>query len=115
MQSKSLQAKLGCQPPSMGLKEKLVPYLSSPFSRNKCWLYNWYFITISWLIIWKPSDHFDIASEYLSRNLSEGVSGATINVIGSSMPQLFTTLFFLFILQVKDGVDAEADKVSKYS
>lgn len=61
------------------------------------------FITISCLIIWKASDGFEVASEYLGRNLSEGVRGATINAIGSSMPELFTTLFFLFILQDKDG------------
>ncbi|MCB0486611.1 MAG: sodium:calcium antiporter, partial [Flavobacteriaceae bacterium] len=40
---------------------------------------------------------------YLGRNLSEGVRGATINAIGSSMPELFTTLFFLFILKNRDG------------
>lgn len=60
-------------------------------------------ITICCLIIWKASDGFEAASEYLGRNLSEGVRGATINAIGSSMPELFTTLFFLFILHDKDG------------
>ena len=60
-------------------------------------------ITICCLIIWRASDGFEAASEYLGRNLSEGVRGATINAIGSSMPELFTTLFFLFILQDKDG------------
>jgi cation:H+ antiporter len=55
------------------------------------------------LIIWRASDGFEAASEYLGRNLSEGVRGATINAIGSSMPELFTTLFFLFILKDKDG------------
>jgi len=44
-----------------------------------------------------------IASEYVGRNLSEGVRGATINAIASSMPEVFTSLFFLFILQ-QDGV-----------
>jgi Ca2+/Na+ antiporter len=55
------------------------------------------------LIIWRASDGFEAASEYLGRNLSEGVRGATINAIGSSMPELFTTLLFLFILKDKDG------------
>jgi len=55
------------------------------------------------IIIWRASDGFEAASEYLGRNLSEGVRGATINAIGSSMPELFTTLFFLFILKDKDG------------
>lgn len=43
------------------------------------------------------------ASEYVGRNLSEGVRGATINAIASSMPEVFTSLFFLFILQ-QDGI-----------
>jgi cation:H+ antiporter len=60
-------------------------------------------ITFCCLIIWKASDGFEAASEYLGRNLSEGVRGATINAIGSSMPELFTTLLFLFILKDKDG------------
>lgn len=55
------------------------------------------------VIIWRASDGFEAASEYLGRNLSDGVRGATINAIGSSMPELFTTFFFLFILKDKDG------------
>lgn len=43
------------------------------------------------------------ASEYVGRNLSEGVRGATINAIASSMPEVFTSLFFLFVLQ-QDGI-----------
>jgi cation:H+ antiporter len=62
-----------------------------------------FFIAICCLIIWRASDGFEAASEYLGRNLSDGVRGATINAIGSSMPELFTTLFFLFILKDKDG------------
>jgi Ca2+/Na+ antiporter len=60
-------------------------------------------ILLCCLIIWKASDGFETASEYIGRNLSEGVRGSTINAIGSSMPELFTTLFFLFILKDKDG------------
>lgn len=60
-------------------------------------------IVLCCVIIWRASDGFEAASEYLGRNLSEGVRGATINAIGSSMPELFTTLFFLFVLKDKDG------------
>jgi Ca2+/Na+ antiporter len=60
-------------------------------------------IIVTCLIIWRASDGFEMASEYLGRNLSEGVRGATINAIGSSMPELFTTIFFLFVLRDKDG------------
>lgn len=62
-----------------------------------------FLIAFCCVIIWRASDGFETASEYLGRNLSEGVRGATINAIGSSMPELFTTLFFLFILKDKDG------------
>ncbi len=62
-----------------------------------------FLIILCCVIIWRASDGFETASEYLGRNLSEGVRGATINAIGSSMPELFTTLFFLFILKNKDG------------
>ena len=55
------------------------------------------------LVIWKASDGFETASEYLGRNMSEGVRGATINAIGSSMPELFTTIFFLILLKDTDG------------
>lgn len=60
-------------------------------------------IVLCCLIIWRASDGFEVASEYLGRNLNDGVRGATINAIGSSMPELFTTLFFLFVLMDKDG------------
>ncbi len=43
------------------------------------------------------------ASEYVGRNLSEGVRGATINAVASSMPEVFTSLFFLFILMDASG------------
>ena len=60
-------------------------------------------ILITCLIIWKASDGFEAASEYLGRNLTDGVRGATINAIGSSMPELFTTFWFLFVLGNRDG------------
>lgn len=60
-------------------------------------------IVISCIIIWKASDGFDVASEYLGRNLGEGVKGATINAVGSSMPELFTTLLFLFLYHDDQG------------
>ena len=59
-------------------------------------------ITFCCVVIWRAGDGFMTASEYIGRNLSEGVRGATINAIASSMPEVFTSLFFLFIL--KDAV-----------
>lgn len=60
-------------------------------------------ISISCVVIWRAGDGFMMASEYIGRNLSEGVRGASINAIASSMPEVFTSLFFLFVLMDGDG------------
>ncbi|AXG71267.1 putative calcium/sodium:proton antiporter [Kordia sp. SMS9] len=60
-------------------------------------------ICITCIVIWRACDGFEMASDFLGRNLKEGIKGATINAIGSSLPELFTTLFFLFVLKDKDG------------
>ncbi len=60
-------------------------------------------IIITCIIIWRACNGFEMASNYLGRNMKEGIKGATINAIGSSLPELFTTLFFLFILKDNDG------------
>ncbi len=60
-------------------------------------------ITICCLVIWRAGDGFMTASEYVGRNLSEGVRGATINAVASSMPEVFTSLFFLFVLMDASG------------
>ena len=59
------------------------------------------FFTCLW--VWRACDGFERASEYIGRDLSEGVRGGTINAISSSLPELFTTLIALFILADKDG------------
>lgn len=46
-------------------------------------------------VIAKACDIFEVSTDYLGRNLNEGVKGATLNAIGSSMPELLTTVFFL--------------------
>lgn len=48
-------------------------------------------------VIAKACDVFEVATDYLGRNFSEGVKGATLNAIGSSMPELLTTVFFLIL------------------
>ncbi|MFT5749394.1 MAG: Ca2+/Na+ antiporter [Ancylomarina sp.] len=47
------------------------------------------------LIIAKSCNSFEVATDYLGRNMSEGVKGASLNAIGSSIPELLTTVFFL--------------------
>lgn len=51
-------------------------------------------------------ESFDKASNYLGRDMPPGVRGATINAIGSSMPELLTTAFFLFAYDDLDGFAA---------
>ncbi len=61
------------------------------------------------VIIAKACDVFEAATEYIGRNLSGGVKGATLNAIGSSMPELLTTVFFLaFATQANLGRDLAA-------
>lgn len=54
------------------------------------------------VIIAKACDVFEAATDYLGRNLNEGVKGATLNAIGSSMPELLTTVFFLIFAAKTD-------------
>lgn len=54
-------------------------------------------VVLSTIIIAKACDGFETAADYLGRNMSEGVKGASINAIGSSMPELLTTFVFLFL------------------
>lgn len=56
-------------------------------------------IILSSFIIWKSTDSFETAADYLGRNMSRGVKGATINAIASSMPEFLTTMFFLFYIK----------------
>lgn len=58
-------------------------------------------VVIACLTIWKTSDSFELASQYLGRKLSDGVRGATINAIASSMPELLTS--FIFLINIRDA------------
>ncbi len=62
-----------------------------------------FLVIISCIVIWRASDGFTTASDYIGRHLSDGVRGATINAIGSSLPEVFTSFFFLFYLKDVDG------------
>ncbi len=60
-------------------------------------------ILLACVVIWRACDGFEVASEYLGRNLSEGVRGGTINAVSSSIPELLTTFIALFVLADEDG------------
>ena len=75
--------------------------------------HTWYggllFMTLCSFVIAKACDVFESSTDYLGRNLKEGVKGATLNAIGSSMPELLTTVFFLaFATQANLGRDLAA-------
>lgn len=60
-------------------------------------------IFFSMVVIWRACDGFEAASGYLGRNFTDGVRGATINAIGSSMPELLTATIALVIYSDKEG------------
>ena len=57
-----------------------------------------FLIALSGYIIWRSTDGFETAADYLGRNLTRGIKGATINAVASSMPEFLATLFFLFYI-----------------
>lgn len=65
------------------------------------------YIILSGYVIWKSTDSFESAADYLGRNMSMGVKGATINAVASSMPEFLTTMFFLFYIK-NEGVFADS-------
>ena len=56
-------------------------------------------IALSGHIIWKSTESFESAADFLGRHMSQGVKGATINAVASSMPEFLTTMFFLFYIR----------------
>ena len=53
-------------------------------------------IIVATYILWKISSSFDLAANYLTRDIGEGIKGPTINAIASSLPELFISSMFLF-------------------
>ena len=63
-------------------------------------------IVVASIVIMYACDSFDHASAYLGRDMKPGVKGATINAIASSLPELMTALFLLFLYHDQDGFSA---------
>ena len=57
-------------------------------------------------LLWKSCSNFDRYSRVIGYNLTDGVRGATINAIGSSLPELFVSFFFLFMMKDLIGFSA---------
>jgi len=60
-------------------------------------------VVVASVVIMYACDPFEDASGYLGRNMPPGVQGATINAIASSLPELLTTSFLLFLYHDQDG------------
>lgn len=65
-----------------------------------------FIVVVASIAIMFACNSFDDASNYLGRNMKPGIRGATINAIGSSMPELMTAFFLLFLFQDQDGFSA---------
>ncbi len=53
------------------------------------------------------SDQFEVSADFLGRTMPPGIKGATINAIGSSMPELMTSMAFIFTisqLEIAEGL-----------
>ena len=68
--------------------------------------FQFFLVTISCLWIMQACNPFEEAADYLGRNMKAGTKGATINAIASSMPELLTTIVFLFFYHDKAGFAA---------
>lgn len=66
-------------------------------------LFGLFGIAVSMLVIAKSCDFFEESASYLGRNLSDGIKGATINAIGSSIPELMTATIALVFYQDREG------------
>lgn len=61
---------------------------------------------IASIVITYACNSFEEAAEFLGQNMPEGVKGATLHAIGSSLPELLTTTFLLFLYHDLDGFSA---------
>ena len=58
---------------------------------------------IAAIVVMYACNSFEEATDFLGRNMAPGVKGATLNAVGSSLPELLTTLFLLFAFRDVDG------------
>jgi cation:H+ antiporter len=85
-----------------------MEFLESIFAN---WIGGIALMIIMAIVIAKACDVFELAADYLGRNMADGVKGATINAIGSSMPEMLTTVFFLIFYTNTDIAEGFAASV----
>lgn len=64
------------------------------------------FLVLAIYIMRRCSSSFDIAANYLTRGLGEGVKGPTVNAVASSLPELLISSLFLFYFKDITGFSA---------
>ena len=63
-------------------------------------------ILITIHVMRKCASSFDIAANYLTKGLGEGIKGPTINAVASSLPELLISSMFLFYFKDIKGFSA---------
>ena len=63
-------------------------------------------LALASVIIRFACDTFEPAADHLGRNFPPGVKGATINAVGSSLPELLTTFILMFAYADDEGFEA---------
>lgn len=63
-------------------------------------------IAVCSILLWQSCSNFDRHSKVIGVNLTDGVRGASINAIAGSLPEFFTALFFLFLVNDVEGFSA---------
>jgi len=58
------------------------------------------------VVIMYACNEFEDAADYLGKDMKPGIKGATINAIGSSLPEMLTTFFLLFMFNNQAGFSA---------
>jgi Ca2+/Na+ antiporter len=58
------------------------------------------------IVIMYACNEFEGAADYLGKDMKPGIKGATINAIGSSLPEMLTTFFLLFMYNDMAGFSA---------
>jgi cation:H+ antiporter len=58
------------------------------------------------VVIMYACNEFESAADYLGKDMKPGIKGATINAIGSSLPEMLTTFFLLFMYNDMAGFSA---------
>jgi Ca2+/Na+ antiporter len=63
-------------------------------------------VFVASVVIMYACNEFEDAADHLGRNMKPGIKGATINAIGSSLPEMLTTFFLLFMFNDMAGFSA---------